>query len=237
VNALDGEKIFDQSDPEFNYEIVQGELFNLDELTGVLVREEGEAVGSYQILIGDLSAGSNYSIDFNPGTFTILGRLTISSTEGGEVILPGEGIFTYSEPAEVSIIAEPVDPYHFSYWSGDTDNLSATDSSEITVLVDGDYAYTANFELSNAVETLSDDLFVIYPNPARQYVNIYLDQKASLSHSYKYQLFDMQGRLLEQGHISENNNRIGIEKYDTPMLLLKIQLGDQLIKSTIIIKE
>ena len=62
-----------QDDPEFTYTI-SGFKFNDNEsiLTGALDRVAGEQRGMYTIQSGDLSAGENYSITFEPATFAIV---------------------------------------------------------------------------------------------------------------------------------------------------------------------
>ncbi|MFP4468897.1 MAG: MBG domain-containing protein, partial [Bacteroidales bacterium] len=72
VTALDAEKMEDEPDPEFEWQITQGELLFEDSITGNMAREPGDAVGDYPIRQGGLTAGDNYDIDFVEGTLTIL---------------------------------------------------------------------------------------------------------------------------------------------------------------------
>lgn len=65
----DQSKIFGDSDPTFTY--TQTGLCYGDQITGELSRAVGENVGSYAINMGDLTAGSNYSISFIPQNFAI----------------------------------------------------------------------------------------------------------------------------------------------------------------------
>lgn len=50
------------------------DLFGNDTFTGALTRETGDVVGSYNVLQGSLSAGSNYSITFEGAEYTILAK-------------------------------------------------------------------------------------------------------------------------------------------------------------------
>ncbi len=70
VTADNISKKENEDDPELTYK-VEPKLLEGDEFTGELVREEGEAVGTYAIKQGTLSAGDNYAITFVEGTFTI----------------------------------------------------------------------------------------------------------------------------------------------------------------------
>jgi hypothetical protein len=56
-------KIYGQDDPDLTYEITAGVLYTDDELIGQLTREDGENVGEYAILQGDLN-NPNYQIEF-----------------------------------------------------------------------------------------------------------------------------------------------------------------------------
>ena len=62
VTAVAKTKGYGSSDPVLTYS--SSGLLGTDAFTGSLTRAAGEAVGSYNILIGTLSAGSNYSISY-----------------------------------------------------------------------------------------------------------------------------------------------------------------------------
>jgi len=73
--------------------------------------------------------------------------VTISSTAGGSVTVPGEGIFTYEFCTEVSLVATPDSGYRFVKWTGDVEAIADVNSaSTIITSVDGNYFITANFE-------------------------------------------------------------------------------------------
>lgn len=58
-------------DPVLTFLITAGDLVNGDQLTGNLLREAGEGIGTFAIRQGTLSASDNYTLTFVPGTFTI----------------------------------------------------------------------------------------------------------------------------------------------------------------------
>jgi preprotein translocase subunit YajC len=97
----------------------------------------------------------------NPGAFTIPTSeewvaftiavrpaprdLTVSSTEGGSVTTPGEGVFTYDEGTVVDLVAEAEEGYRFVEWAGDVSTIDDVYSAETTITMNGDYAITAEF--------------------------------------------------------------------------------------------
>ncbi|OGN97125.1 MAG: hypothetical protein A2Z77_06120 [Chloroflexi bacterium RBG_13_51_36] len=79
-------------------------------------------------------------------TVTVFYDLTISSTAGGSVTTPGEGVFPYQEGTVVDLVASPDSGYRFVNWTGDTEEIDDPDSAEAIVTMDGNYSITANFE-------------------------------------------------------------------------------------------
>ncbi len=73
-------------------------------------------------------------------------ELSISSTSGGSVTLPGEGIYTYEAGAVVELVAVPDDGYHFETWIGDIADITDPNAASTNITVNGDYSITASFE-------------------------------------------------------------------------------------------
>ena len=71
--------------------------------------------------------------------------LTVSSTEGGSVTTPGEGVFTYEAGAVVSLVATPASGHRFANWTGDVDTIADVEAASTTITINGDYSITANF--------------------------------------------------------------------------------------------
>ena len=71
--------------------------------------------------------------------------LTISSTEGGEVIIPGEGTLTYDEVTVVNLVAEAEEGYRFVEWTGDVDDIANVEDATTTITMDDNYSITAEF--------------------------------------------------------------------------------------------
>lgn len=85
IQANDAEKTYGEPDPSFSYVQLGGELINGDELSGEIGRQPGEDAGNYAIVQNTLTAGNNYSITFETGTFTI-GKATLQATADDQTI-------------------------------------------------------------------------------------------------------------------------------------------------------
>lgn len=74
--------------------------------------------------------------------------LTITSTTGGDVSLPGEGSFICGDGQELTIGAQTDPGYRFSGWTGtavDAGKVASPTSASTTVTVDLNYSLCANF--------------------------------------------------------------------------------------------
>jgi lysophospholipase L1-like esterase len=81
--------------------------------------------------------------------------LTSSSTDGGSVTKPGEGVFQYDDGSVVALIATAELGYHFVNWTGTAVNAGKVlnpNSADTTVTVDADYTVIANFALGEENE-------------------------------------------------------------------------------------
>ena len=76
-------------------------------------------------------------------------ELTISSTAGGSVGTPGEGSFTYDAGSLIHLVAKPDDGYRFHLWSGDIQLMATPNLPSTTIVMNGDYAITATFEIDD----------------------------------------------------------------------------------------
>jgi hypothetical protein len=96
-----------------------------------------------------ITMNGDYSITAN---FMATHNLTISSTEGGTVTTPGEGVFTYGEVSVVGLAAEAEESYRFVEWTGDVDTVADVYDASSTITMNGDYSITANFEELSSVQ-------------------------------------------------------------------------------------
>lgn len=79
-------------------------------------------------------------------------QLTVSSTSGGNVTSPGEGIFTYDAGTMVQLVATPDDGYQFRSWTGDVAYVADPNSASTTITMNGSYAVVANFEIEGGTD-------------------------------------------------------------------------------------
>lgn len=87
----------------------------------------------------------------------IVYSLTIGSTDGGDVTVPGEGVFYYAAGAEVSLVATADQGFVFVEWTGATAILDAEDATT-TITMNSDYSITASFTAAQTFTlTLSVD--------------------------------------------------------------------------------
>lgn len=71
ITAADKTKVYGSADPTFTY--TRSGLLGSDSLSGALTRTAGENVGSYNILVGTLSAGRNYTLSYTGASLIITG--------------------------------------------------------------------------------------------------------------------------------------------------------------------
>jgi hypothetical protein len=94
-----------------------------------------------------ITMNASYSItaDFkswDPDPTALLG---VSSTSGGSVTVPGEGIFSYPFGAKIDLVAEPDEGRQFVRWSGDVDSIADVNAASTTIIMDSSYSIGAEF--------------------------------------------------------------------------------------------
>jgi uncharacterized repeat protein (TIGR02543 family) len=72
--------------------------------------------------------------------------LTISSTAGGSVTVPGEGAFSCDVGVVVILMATPASGYLFVNWTGDVGTIANVNAAITTITMNDDYSITAKFE-------------------------------------------------------------------------------------------
>ena len=99
-----------------------------------------------------ITMDDNYSVTAN---FVLIAPtqydLIISSTVGGEVTDPGEGIFNYEEGTVVNLVATSEAGYQFVNWTGDVANIANVGVATTTIAMNGDCTVTANFKEGESV--------------------------------------------------------------------------------------
>jgi len=102
-------------------------------------------IASVNAAITTITMNDDYSITAN---FEEIQEydLTIASTAGGSVTLPGEGTFAYDAGTVVSLAATPASGYRFINWTGDVSTIADINAASTTITMNDDYSITANFQ-------------------------------------------------------------------------------------------
>ena len=77
--------------------------------------------------------------------------------------------------------------------------------------------------------------YSVWPNPATETVHIQMD--ASDNNSCSYQLFDLTGKLLQGGRLTDNNSEIDVRSLATGTYLLKVEDSNHQTHTTKIVKK
>ena len=105
-----------------------------------------DTIGNVSAASTTITVNASYSITAN---FEVIPpvryRLTISSTAGGSVTVPGEGTFTYDAGAVVNLVANPTRRYRFVNWTGDVGTIANVTAASTMITMNGHYSITANF--------------------------------------------------------------------------------------------
>ncbi len=101
----------------------------------------------YETTAGDYNVTATYDGMTSPiTTVTVISyTLTIDSTGGGNVAVPGEGTFSYIPGEVVDLEAIPDDGYHFVNWTGDTGTIVDKESNQTSIEMQDNYSITAEF--------------------------------------------------------------------------------------------
>jgi alpha-tubulin suppressor-like RCC1 family protein len=90
-----------------------------------------------------VTMNGNYAIT---AVFAKVYSLTLSSTVGGAVTVPGEGMFSYDGGTVVDLVAEAEEAYRFVNWSGEVDTVGDVQAAITAITMNGNCAITAHFE-------------------------------------------------------------------------------------------
>jgi len=102
----------------------------------------------------DITMNNNYTITAG---FVAIYDLTTSSTTGGNVTTPGEGVFVYDIGTLVNLVATPSTGYRFVNWTGDVGTIADVYAAETAITMNGNYFITADFVKQYDLITSSTD--------------------------------------------------------------------------------
>jgi hypothetical protein len=93
ITAADKTKVYGSADPTFTY--TSSGLLGSDGLSGALTRTAGDNVGTYNILVGTLSAGGNYTLSYTGASLIITGNYSSWASSFG---LSGNNALQTADP-------------------------------------------------------------------------------------------------------------------------------------------
>ena len=78
---------------------------------------------------------------------------------------------------------------------------------------------------------------IVYPNPTTNYINLKVDASTSLNNqNLSYQLFDMQGKVIENKKVTADNTIIKMEALPKATYFLKVTDNTKTVKTFKVIK-
>ena len=97
------------------------------------------------LLLGALIVGV---VGCGPGGSGIFGgyNINISSSIGGTVTTPGEGLFRYAKGTVVTLVAVPDRGYHFACWTSNANTIANPYAATTTITINNYYFVTAGFK-------------------------------------------------------------------------------------------
>jgi len=113
------------------------------------------AIGNPYAASTNITMNASYSITANFELDPDWRSLTISSTEGGEVTEPGEGISIHAANTEVELVAVPDEHYEFAEWTGGEGAIANPYAASTNITMNASYSITANFELEEGWYSLT----------------------------------------------------------------------------------
>ena len=72
--------------------------------------------------------------------------IRISSTPGGTVTTPGEGLFRYNKGTVVNLVAKPDAGYRFVSWYGNVDTIANVGAATTDITINNHYSIIARFD-------------------------------------------------------------------------------------------
>ena len=75
--------------------------------------------------------------------------LNVASTDGGTVITPGEGLFSYDAGTVVDLVAVPAAGYRFVSWAGSVDTIADVNAATTTITMNSSYHVIASFSCTS----------------------------------------------------------------------------------------
>ncbi|MDR2410670.1 MAG: leucine-rich repeat protein [Bacteroidales bacterium] len=148
-------------------------------------------------------------------------ELLLNSDERGFVA--GAGDYAINTTVTIGAIANS--NYYFAYWNdGNTNNPR-------TITVTQDTVFIATFDIATAIENIETADINIYPNPAKDNINIHLQDNV---HQAVFTLYDVQGKLLIRKEIG-NQDAVSVSNLTTGLYIYNVKTEKQNYQGKVVI--
>lgn len=165
--------------------------------TFVALKENDEVVSEENTYSFVVESDRHFSADFVLNEYTV--TLSANPEEGGT--LSGGGIYSHGSTAYA--IAIPNENYSFKNWTKDGAIVSS--NSQYVFEVTEPVELVAHFEYHDDVEEVTDNIMVVYPNPASDYIKV-----SGLVKKTGATIYDLTGKIILKKSLSLDDNKMDI---------------------------
>jgi hypothetical protein len=111
--------------------------------------DDVDSIGNVTAAATTITMNASYSITANFALDEGWYSLTTSSTEGGSVATPSEGISVHAANTTVDLVAETNEGYQFLKWTGDVSTIADVNAASTNIAMYDSYSITATFKTSH----------------------------------------------------------------------------------------
>ncbi|PID88187.1 MAG: hypothetical protein CSB06_01740 [Bacteroidia bacterium] len=228
VTADNKSKVTGNTDPALTY-TVKPALCNGDKFTGSLKRTAGESLGDYDILQGNLDAGTNYNISFVKGTLSIVENAI--AVTGVSIECPNN-IVKVGETIQLTARINPDNATNQNVtWESSNKTTATIDAKKglvtaiaigtttITVTTeDGKFSATCllTIEASSGMQTLRSSILKLYPNPVESICTLETSNLGILK------IYSLNGKQVRTIPITSNKQQIDLNNLQSGIYIAKI---------------
>lgn len=147
---------------------------------------------------------------------------------------PWSGTYFDGVPIEMQPIAKP--GYIFSHWLPASNIMDSLSDSLSVYVTQNTQTFTAVFMVAPLPPDGPDIHFSVQPNPSNGLFSIMSDNK-TIAKACKFEVFDLQGRLIQKGLVSESNETsLDLTAQRAGIYWISIYKGDERIENLKILK-
>ncbi|MFT3753236.1 MAG: GDSL-type esterase/lipase family protein [Paludibacter sp.] len=186
--------------------------------------------GAYQFartLVADLNANTQYAPIVRLAKNTKQAyRISAMPKPDLKGTITGTGIF--QSGSQTVLKATAATGFRFVKWTMGTDTAAVSRNTSLTLnAIGGNASYTANFEAITAVADVNADGVRVFPNPAKNVLNIEIDKP-----TWQTSITDLAGRKLL---VSANQKGMDISTLKAGMYLVEIELDNLKITNKVFV--